>query len=117
MAGAVEPPLDHFVGGFGTVGNVLSDQLLEVADCADTDNLTGGAGPKERSPQRVPRARTSLTSCSARAAREGEADGGGVGEGAADDGAARGGAATGGAWMIVGAVCAVIPAGPGADSA
>src|ERR1700674_2013651 len=42
MAGAVEPPLDHFVGGLGTVGNVLSNQLLGVADCADA---VGGRVP------------------------------------------------------------------------
>src|ERR1700692_4951231 len=81
------------------------------------DNLTGGAGPKERSPQRVPLARALLTSCSARAAREGEADEGGMRDGAADDGAARVGTASEGALMGVGAALAVTVAGRGADSA
>src|SRR5579864_5663224 len=42
------------------------------------DMVTGGAGANARSPQRVPRARTSLTSCSARVVDTGARVFGGV---------------------------------------
>src|SRR5581483_10867251 len=45
------------------------------------DSVTGGAGPNTSLPHRVPRARTSLTSWSARVARMGESAGFGTGAG------------------------------------